>query len=535
MSDASDDNVEHSDRDEEVKGPMQEYLESLDQQAPQDQEEEGEKELSNDEVEPPRTASSPESLPDSVDIGPCPDGVSDSDSEPEPDLPEIRALFASATQQSSAQSSKPKSQKSGTLKGKAATAEAKEDDTMDIDEREQSKSPAKASSSNRTGTKRDISVLSPAKKGSSGTVKSEGPDASTAANGGEEDGTNQDEEEDQPGPSKKPRLTTGKRPKARKRDSDFWHLDGSVIIQVQNTMFRLHKSFLIRKSRYFADLLDSNGETEILDKCPVYSVEEDLRADDFRNLLKALDDGMYVSLFIPFIRPTDLIRFRMYTRAPKFDELSSVLRAATILDFTDLKRWAISAFESTFPPELSAFTPSARPNAKETVVLSRECDVPNVLKAAFYDLLRTDGMGLGLPEDCAETGEDDEDEDERVQLSRADTLRVIAAREKLTSEWVSIISNPISRKCNRPEEECSGVQIYDDLFEWNERVHKDNWASDHMYDPIGGLEALIAMKWEEAYCDDCCRAKRNVWKSRREKMWDLLDVHLQLQLMEGAE
>ena len=115
----------------------------------------------------------------------------------------------------------------------------------------------------------------------------------------------------------------------RKRSANFWHLDGSVVVQIQNTLFRLHRSRLAQQSEFFADLFAADGrcvlwimddggpnversyggrskemfdpdiieERDIIDSCPVYQVKA-VSVLDFERLLTALDAGMYV-IFIP--------------------------------------------------------------------------------------------------------------------------------------------------------------------------------------------------------------------------------------------
>ncbi|KAI0672001.1 hypothetical protein C8Q78DRAFT_1024417 [Trametes maxima] len=114
---------------------------------------------------------------------------------------------------------------------------------------------------------------------------------------------------------------------SRKRNETFWHLDGSVVVQVQNTLFRLHRSRLSQHSTYFAALFrksdgrgrcvividedesapgadtrvgssnssnaDDGGEgpSDTVDSCPVYVVTG-VSVLDFERLLTALDAGM---------------------------------------------------------------------------------------------------------------------------------------------------------------------------------------------------------------------------------------------------
>ena len=85
---------------------------------------------------------------------------------------------------------------------------------------------------------------------------------------------------------------------------DFWHPDGSVIVQVEKTKFRLHQSTLQKHSAYFAAMfLEKKGgnrrylEVEVDERSPngghlpVYRVSE-TTADDFASLLSLIEEPM---------------------------------------------------------------------------------------------------------------------------------------------------------------------------------------------------------------------------------------------------
>jgi hypothetical protein len=98
------------------------------------------------------------------------------------------------------------------------------------------------------------------------------------------------------------------------RHADLWFLDGSVILQAENTLFRVHISQLSRHSTFFRDLfslpqaeprhrsgrrsLSVSSSKSVLDGahmegCPVVYLHD--VAEDVGNLLTALYDGPYVS------------------------------------------------------------------------------------------------------------------------------------------------------------------------------------------------------------------------------------------------
>ena len=82
---------------------------------------------------------------------------------------------------------------------------------------------------------------------------------------------------------------------------DFWHPDGSVIVEVGKTGFKLHQSTLQKHSAYFADAFRKKGgghhggnRTQL----PVYRVDE-TTAEDFASLLTVIEEPMCVFFVVP--------------------------------------------------------------------------------------------------------------------------------------------------------------------------------------------------------------------------------------------
>jgi hypothetical protein len=83
----------------------------------------------------------------------------------------------------------------------------------------------------------------------------------------------------------------------------FWHPDGSVIVEVGRTDFKLHQSTLQRHSAYFADAFrnreghqSGRGRTHL----PVYQVDE-TTAEDFASLLTVIEEPMCVRVLLSFL------------------------------------------------------------------------------------------------------------------------------------------------------------------------------------------------------------------------------------------
>lgn len=80
------------------------------------------------------------------------------------------------------------------------------------------------------------------------------------------------------------------------KNERFWHLDGNIIVNIDNIHFKLHRSRLAQVSEYFAELFDRKdglvgAGLEEIDGRPVYTITG-VSAEDFEIMLGALDDAM---------------------------------------------------------------------------------------------------------------------------------------------------------------------------------------------------------------------------------------------------
>lgn len=86
------------------------------------------------------------------------------------------------------------------------------------------------------------------------------------------------------------------------RHHKFWLYDGSIVLHVQNTLFRVHQTILANHSEVFADLFtvpQPDGERTI-DGCPVVDLFDDEK--NFVDLLNAVYTPECVtSLYYPII------------------------------------------------------------------------------------------------------------------------------------------------------------------------------------------------------------------------------------------
>lgn len=212
--------------------------------------------------------------------------------------------------------------------------------------------------------------------------------------------------------------------------------------------------------------------------------------------------------------------------------LAGVLRAARALSFDAQCKWAERIFERMWPATLDTLTTDAIPHAVVALALARTCGLRGVQKRASYELLRMPTFGQTIFE--AEAEED----------SRADLLRLLHAREQLGLAWAEAAGKaPTDYVCPRgthtseraggggsSSSSCASADVDHVHARWAELVHTTGLYVQRMIDPLMGLQDLMEIAWSkgEGFCKRCAAARTNGWDELRRKLWDDLDVWLEL-------
>lgn len=83
------------------------------------------------------------------------------------------------------------------------------------------------------------------------------------------------------------------------RDERFWFYDGSIIVQAENTLFRVHQTVLSNSSEIFSTLFSlpqSDSDTQnCIEGCPVVQLQD--LAKDISDLLSSLYHPSYAFCF----------------------------------------------------------------------------------------------------------------------------------------------------------------------------------------------------------------------------------------------
>ncbi|KAH9835033.1 uncharacterized protein C8Q71DRAFT_138270 [Rhodofomes roseus] len=342
------------------------------------------------------------------------------------------------------------------------------------------------------------------------------------------------------------------------RSSTFWYLDGSVVVLVERTLYRLHRSRLTVNSTYFARLFggaNRQGDTgegsdtdsdivevpnprsgtllegEVIDSCPVYRVTG-ISAEDFECLLNAWDSGIALA-----------------HSKPPFLTIASLLRAAHTLGSEAVLSFASREFTDAWPAGLRKLEPSPTDDqqnfARETIKLARRCNIPSVLKRAFYELLRSPGF-MQVDDNTNLMGDDEWAQDPQRALSYTDLLRLIRARGHLQHAWVKAAQPPIpsSLPCHleaipevnldeaqKPVRDGCRAARNKSATWWMEQVIQAPLFEQGLLDPFTAMEELYEVDWAElGFCAGCVNARTEQWEEEQVRLWDELDQWLGLAL-----
>ncbi|KAF7305459.1 BTB domain-containing protein [Mycena chlorophos] len=297
-------------------------------------------------------------------------------------------------------------------------------------------------------------------------------------------------------------------------DQDVVHADGlyfadcGLIIQAENTLFRISRDFLALNSTVFRDMLTlpTPQEAESIDGAPLVRLPD--AAKDVEYMLKAL---LYSDFFYPPPLPTTL------------DTLVRILRMSHKYDIPTLRKRAFAHLDAMHPTSLEAhsalpkgtatwFT-GAQPTGSEcleVLLLARQFSLDWILPLAYYrvcmytsDLEIIDSALLPSEEKAAlVTG--------CRMLQARDTPRVLAFLEVEEDEFCEDVA---------PSTGCASIRNNIRLAIKYASTGRDPHAEVKDNLP---LEVWVESNWEDSF-DNLCRNCKIGWRrnyaSRKAQFW----------------
>ncbi|KAL6308839.1 hypothetical protein BKA93DRAFT_697979, partial [Sparassis latifolia] len=189
-----------------------------------------------------------------------------------------------------------------------------------------------------------------------------------------------------------------------------------IVLEIEQQCFKVHQSRL-KCSVIFSDMLEvpQPADAESVDGCPLVQLAD--AVDDWIMTMKWLyDRRIFQSLPHPI----------------PFQLLQGALRISTKYDIADLRKTTIKQLRARWPSELERMDTNSLPHAAvEAISLARECDVLEILPAAFY-ALSIQRWGCN-----ADGGQSHQ------VLTPGDLRRLVIGRERLSSICTRILFDPL--------------------------------------------------------------------------------------------
>ncbi|TRM69460.1 hypothetical protein BD626DRAFT_624817 [Schizophyllum amplum] len=163
------------------------------------------------------------------------------------------------------------------------------------------------------------------------------------------------------------------------RHDTHWYRDGSIVLHVEDMLFRVHQTTLEKFSEVFRDLFavpQPEGEEQV-DGCPVVRLQAD-KSLHWEHLLDAIYD------------PLHFFTLESQNRNDKIARLSSILRLATKYRIVVFRQKCITMFSKHFPTAdvfaCNLHDLPSIPQAADVLQLGRTTNALTLLPFAFLRL-----------------------------------------------------------------------------------------------------------------------------------------------------
>ncbi|KAF9261798.1 hypothetical protein L218DRAFT_961030 [Marasmius fiardii PR-910] len=292
----------------------------------------------------------------------------------------------------------------------------------------------------------------------------------------------------------------------------FWFYDGSIVLNVENVLFRVHRTILATHCEVFETLFsipqEASMKEEKIEECAVVNLAGD-KAEDMNDLLHALYFSSHFDrLRVPEAEPDTMLKF-----------ISGILRLSTKYLNHSLRKKSISILHSYIPTtfeEYNRLAPrSLRRFKSDTLMacarLAQETNVPTILPYIFYCIARLSPQRI-LKDDPAD-------------ISWRDKTICQIGRERLRQAEMSMSHSFLLGFVPAPN--CRTIILC--------TVARGPHAAWHNLDGSGKSSNPLKEfgKWKDLnVCEECVEFCKNAHKEGRNAVWECLPALFEMERWE---
>ncbi|KAF9450268.1 hypothetical protein P691DRAFT_726395 [Macrolepiota fuliginosa MF-IS2] len=292
----------------------------------------------------------------------------------------------------------------------------------------------------------------------------------------------------------------------------YWFDDGSLILHVQDVLFKVHYSLFQRHSPYLASASKTNITPNAI-----------LTLSDIRDPIPYVVFGSD-----RYVNPKDVevLLEHMYHDFPllpdsPFERISAVLRSSSPqqLDMPAMHSTAEQHFCAMFANKKSSDIDLD--HLHEALSIARTLRLPSVLRIVLYQAMIT--FNLDLDDEAHSPESESKLLDSPSQISSRSAPNDMKLCKRLMARVIEHFTPILFTPATTPHMACTDV--FADT--WMNSVILPAIEDNGVYKPIETLERIKELAWaQHGLCASCVVEKREEWTEEQENVWQLVEKWL---------